>query len=239
MTETELGGAARDFPNTRWTMILTSRSDPAKTHRALEELLGIYWKPLYFYVRRKGRTIEGAKDAIQGFFVHLLERDFLGRLDPAKGRLRGYLRTAVDHYLANLHEQETAQKRGGAVKTVALDFDLAERDLATAPDAADAAYDREWAHAVMQRAMDALRREFSDGKRKGSFDMVLRFFNPDPPEYVVAAKECGMTVVQFKAFLHRARTRYRELLKEEVAHTLAAAGEAEAEIAELLKTLKT
>jgi len=236
--ETAIGGQGRDFPNTRWTLILTSRDGEAPRRKALEELLTVYWKPLYFYVRRKGHTIEGAKDIIQGFFVHLLERDFLSRLDPGKGRFRGYLKTAADNYLANLHEHNAALKRGGAVKTVALDFDLAEKDLGSAPDSADAAYDREWAAAVLQRAMDNLKAEFADGKRKGPFDLVLKFFNPEPPTYEAAAKQSGMTVVQFKAFLHRARVRYKDLLRAEVAQTLAEAGQADSEIAELLKTLQ-
>jgi RNA polymerase sigma-70 factor (ECF subfamily) len=237
--ETAIGGQAREFPPTRWTLILSSRDGDSQRTRALDELLATYWKPLYFYVRRKGQSIDGAKDAVQGLFAQLLERDFLARLDPARGRFRGFLKTAADHYLANQHEAAVALKRGGAVRTVALDFELAERDLAAAPAAAEEAFDREWAGGVMQRAMDALRREFADGTRRGPLDLALRFFNGGvAPTYEQAAKDASMSVVRFKAFLHRARTRFRELLRAEVAHTLQDAKEADAEISALLQRLR-
>ena len=236
--ETAIGGAARDFPATRWTMILASKSDAAARRAALSDLLAAYWKPLYFFVRRKGQSIEAAKDVIQGFCLHLLERDFLARLDPGRGRFRAYLRTAIDHYLVNLHESETAQKRGGNAKAMTLDFDVAERDFARCPESADAAYDREWAVGVMERSLARLRQEFAAGARKGSFDAALQYFQPgEPPSYADAAARCGMTAARFKAFLHRTRARFRAILREEVAQTVADGAEADAEIEHLIRVL--
>ena len=236
--ETAIGGEAREFPPTRWTLILSSRADPEARGRALQELLEIYWKPLYFFARRKGMQIEAAKDAVQGFCIHLLERDFLERLDPARGRFRAYLKTGFENFLRNLHESRTARKRGGGAKTVAVDFDLAERDLAHAPGEADAAFDREWALGVMERALARLRAEFESGGRRGPFDVALKFFGPaEPPTYAAASKESGMSTVRFKAFLHRARARFRQLVREQVSHTLPDAADADAEIAHLRKAL--
>lgn len=234
--ETLIGGVARDFPATRWTRILSSRAGTEARRTALSELLQAYWKPLYFHARRKGLNIEAAKDAVQGFFVNLLERDFMDRLDPERGRFRSYLRTAMDHYLVNLHENASARKRGGDRNIVSLDIDVAERDFKAGP--AEDAFDREWAAGVMKRVLARLRQEFEAGARKGSFDVALRYFQPgDPPPYAEAAAACGMGSVQFKAFLHRTRARFRELLREEVAHTVADARESDAEIEHLLKAL--
>jgi RNA polymerase sigma-70 factor (ECF subfamily) len=236
--ETVIGGAAREFPATRWTLIASSRAGTDARRAALAELLEIYWKPLYFYARRKGMDIEAAKDAVQGFFARLLERDFLERLDPGRGRFRSYLRAAFDNYSANLHESASARKRGGDVLVVPLDFEVAERDLGAAPDAAEAAYDREWALGVMERALARLRKEFEAGARRGSFDVALRFFRPgEPPSYAEAAAACGMGGVQFKAFLHRTRARFRDLLHEEVAHTVPDPADSGAEIEHLLRAL--
>jgi RNA polymerase sigma-70 factor (ECF subfamily) len=236
--ETAIGGAGREFPGTRWTMILASRDGTQERRRALAELLDVYWKPLYFYVRRKGRTIEASKDAIQGFFAHLLERDFLGRLDPARGRFRSYLRAAMDHFLANEHEAATAQKRGGDARIVPLEWDAAERQCASSPADADAAFDREWAVGVIERAIARLRREFEEGMRKGSVDVAMRHFQGgDPPPYAESAAACGMSPARFKAFLHRTRARFRELLREEVAPTLDDTRETDSEIEYLLKAL--
>lgn len=238
--ETGIGGHAREFPSTRWSLIMSSREKPESRGHALSELLTTYWKPLYFYARRKGLNIETAKDAIQGFFAHLLERDFLERLDPAKGRFRSYLRAALDNYLVNLHESRSAQKRGGGVRTVSLDFELAEADLPGTADDPVSAYDREWALGVMERALGALERELESGARRGSFEVARKFFDLGgaAPPYAQAAADCGMSVPQFKAFLHRARIRFRELVRQEVAHTVHDSGEDETELDELLKALR-
>ncbi len=253
--ETGIGGPARDFPDTSWTLIRRAREDGRARRAALEALAARYWKPLYFRARRGGLPIEEAKDAVQGFLLHLLERDdFVERLDPAKGRLRSYLKTALDRWLVNLHEHRSAQKRGGGARTVGLDFDVAEAERLGAGASADAgagpaaraaaspddAFDREWALGVMERALARLRAEFEEGRRRGPFAVALRFFSFDagePPTYAEAAAEAAMSVPQLKAFLHRARTRFRDLVREEVGRTVEDEGEIDAEIADLMRVL--
>jgi DNA-directed RNA polymerase specialized sigma24 family protein len=226
------------FPETRWTLILASRQGGEARRSALESLLGIYWRPLYVFARRKGLSTEAAEDAVQGFFLKLLEHDFPDRLDPARGRLRSYLLTGLERFLVTLHERESAQKRGGDLRLVSLDLLSAERDLPGAPDAAVAAFEREWALTTMERALTRLRQEYTDGRRQGPSEPFLRFFGPDDaPPYAEAAADAGLTVPQFKAALHRARARYRELLREEVAGTLGSEAEPDEEIAALLGAL--
>ncbi len=231
------GGGAR-FPTTSWSLILGAR-EGAETDRAvLGELFTAYWKPLYFYLRRKGLPVEAAEDAVQGLFTQLLERRFLATLDPGKGRLRSYLRASADHYLANVYEKHAAQKRGGGVRHVSLDLVLAERELVAAPEAPELAYEREWALGIMERALARLRKEYEDGRRRGSVDVVFGFFGfGKARSYAEAAAASGQTVAQFKASLHRARVRFRELLREEVAATVDADSSAEAELAELRRFL--
>ena len=226
------------FPSTRWTLILASQRSAGAERAALEHLCATYWKPIYFFLRRKGLAPEAAEDAVQGFFLHLLERDFLARLDPARGRLRSYLLRALEHYLVNLHERDAAQKRGGRYRFVPLDLVLAERELPAAPEPALQAYEREWALGLMERALGRLRREYDEGRRKGRGEAVLGFFSLEgAPSYAEAAERCGMTVPQFKAALHRARVRFREILRDEVASTVEDDAEAEREIGDLMRVL--
>ena len=237
--ETAIGGPAREFPATRWTLIAGARAGPEARRAALAELLETYWKPLYYYVRRKGAAVEPAKDAVQGFFAQLLGRDFLDRLDPSRGRFRSFLRASMDHYLANAHEKQSAQRRGGGSPVLSLDVEGAERGMSGLPAAAGEAFDRQWAAQVMERALGRLRREFDDGGRRGPLDAVLDFFRPlPPPTYVEAAARAGLSVAQLKAFLHRVRVRFRELVRDEVAQTVADPTEIEAEMGELVRALK-
>jgi len=236
--ETSMGGSERAFPQTRWTVIASSRSGAEERGRALEELLAAYWKPLYFYARRKGLSVEDSKDAIQSFFAHLLSREFLERLDPGKGRFRSYLRASLDNFLVNRHEHEAALKRGGGRRVLSLDFDAAEPAVPGA-SSPEQAFEREWALSVMERALGRLRAEFESGERKGPFELVRRFFDfaGAPPSYEDAARESGMSVPALKAFLHRARLRFRELVKDEVRETVSE-GEPEAEVDELIRALR-
>jgi len=228
------------FPTTRWTLILASQKDGAAEKVALDQLFTTYWKPIYFFLRRKGLASEAAEDAVQGFFLHLLQRDFLVRLDPARGRLRSYLLRALEHYLVNLHERDRALKRVGAYGFVPLDVVLAERELPAAPEPALQAYEREWALNLMERSLGRLRREYEEGKRKGRGETILGFFALDSaPTYAEAAAECGMSVPQFKAALHRARERFREILRDEVAATVEDDAEADREIGDLMRALSS
>ena len=226
------------FPTTRWTLILSARDGGEANRAALETLLAVYWKPVYFYLRRKGRSVEAAEDAVQGFFLHLLERDVLPRLDPARGRFRSYLLTSLQNYLVNEYERAVAVKRGGRMKIVPLDTLGGERDLPAAPDDAGRAFDLEWATGVMERALARLRQEYVDGKRKGPPDVFLSFFRPEEtPSYADAAAACGLTTAQFKAALHRARDRFRELVREEVESTVGTDDDVEAEMRALYEAL--
>ena len=236
--ETEIGGTARDFPPTRWTLIRSAAQDPEARRKAMDGILEQSWKPLYHFARRKGLSIEDAKDAIQGFATQLLQRDFLERLDPAKGTLRSYLVGSLGHYLVNRHERASAQKRGGGAPVASIDIDVAEKMLAGAPNDPAKAYEREWATGVMERAIGRLRKEFSSGDRSGPFELVEQFLGfGEAPSYSEAASTHDMSVPKLKAFLHRARTRFRDLVREEVLETVDHPDEVDLEISRLLEAL--
>jgi RNA polymerase sigma-70 factor (ECF subfamily) len=201
----------------------------------LAELLASYWKPLYVFARHRGLDRDEAEDLVQNLFADLLERDFLAGLDPSRGRLRSFLRTALVHHLANRRTAARAARRGGGV--VAMDLDDVE-PIAPGDDP-ERALDRAWARAVLDRAMAALRTEYADHARTGSFGLVEQFFGEVAPTYEDASRANGMTIPQLKSFLHRARKRYRELVREEVADTVDAGEDIDAEIGNLMRALAT
>ena len=224
------------FPETRWTRIVAARDRPELRRRVLDELVTARWQPLYVHLRRQGLPPERAQDVVQGFLVHLLERDFLTRLDPGRGRLRAYLKTALAHYLANLYAEESAQKRGGG--RAALSFDDVEAILPAAPDDPEVAFDREWALALFESALADLEAELASGARRGPVAVVRQLFRfGEAPPYETLAAEHGMTVPQLKSFVHRARARFRELLLARIADTVHTRQEAEAELGDLLRVL--
>lgn len=228
------GGA---FPSTRWTLIRSAKSSPEAKRTAISELMTTYWRPLYVYLRHKGLDPAAAQDAVQDVLILLLERDVISKVDPEKGRLRAYLKTVAANYLANAYEKATAKKRGGDAALVPLEVETAER-LVQPGSAPDRAFDEQWAAAVMDRALKRLEAEYRSGARAGPWEVVEQFFRPgEPPAYRDVADANGMSLSQLKSFLHRARTRFRELLRVEVLDTVEEGGDADAEVAELLRVL--
>ncbi|MBX7113902.1 MAG: sigma-70 family RNA polymerase sigma factor [Myxococcaceae bacterium] len=227
------------FPTTRWTLILAAGVSAQAREEALTQLMGVYWKPLYIFLRRRGLDAAAAEDAVQDVLLLVLERNALDKVRPERGRLRAYLKTVAQNYLINRHEQATAQKRGGAAKAVPIDTALAERlaDVETADP--DLAFERAWATALMGRAFARLREEYISGERQGPWEILETMFQPSAavPGYRDLAKANGLSVPALKAFVHRARLRYRELVREEVEHTVENPAEIEGEMSALLEAL--
>ncbi len=227
------------FPTTRWTLILQAKTSPEAKRRAFEELARVYWRPLYVYLRSRGLDAAAAQDATQELLVALLQRDVVDKVNPERGRLRAYLKTAAANHLVHQHEKSSAQKRGAGARVVSIDEKLAER-LPYDTASPDVAFEREWALLVMQRALDALKAEFESGARVGPFALVERFFRPgneQQPSYADAAREHQMSLPQLKAFLHRARVRFRELVREQVLDTVEDERDADAELGALVEVL--
>jgi RNA polymerase sigma-70 factor (ECF subfamily) len=226
------------FPETRWTLVLAARNDPARRRRALEELVRPRWRPLYILARKYGLAATAAEDAVQSFLARLLEGDLLQRLDPGKGKLRAYLKTAFKHHLENVREMERAAKRGGGVAHAELQE--LENLLRSPAPSAEELFDRTWASELFREALADLEREYKSGERSGPFEVLSELFGfGSTKPYAELAEIHGMSVPQLKAFVHRARLRFRKLLETRVANTLPEGANVEEELAELLKVMTT
>jgi DNA-directed RNA polymerase specialized sigma24 family protein len=161
------------FVTTHWSVVLTAgHSDTTRAQAALEQLCRNYWHPLYAYVRCAGYSREEAEDLTQEFFARLLAQNSVARADPARGRFRSFLLASLKHFLVNEWEKANAQKRGGRVQLIPLEFDTAETRCVQpiAPgDSPDRAYDRQWALALLEVVLGGLRREYREAGREDLF----------------------------------------------------------------------
>jgi len=226
--ETSLGGSRGTFENTRWTVILQARD-----RRELGAFLERYWKPCYFYIRRKGHDVEDAKDLTQSFFLDFMERDGLARVTKSKGRFRSYLLACLDHYLSNEYDRRKALKRG-AGRVLSLDFDGAEELFGRSNELTpEQAYRRQWAIELIERAMQVLKGEL--GPR---FDALREYIVAGQPGSIrEVADRLDLSESNVKVIIHRARRRYREILKDEVGRTVERKGEVDDELGELFAAL--
>jgi RNA polymerase sigma-70 factor (ECF subfamily) len=120
-----------------------------------------------------------------------------------------------------------------------VSLDHLNDDGPAAPTDALACFDREWATTVLARVLERVRTEFSSAGRNEVFG-VLKDFLPGaakPPTYEAAAQRLGIGVPAFKSEVHRLRLRFRALIREEVAATVSAPHEVEAELAHLQSVL--
>jgi RNA polymerase sigma-70 factor (ECF subfamily) len=226
------------FPPTRWTLVLAARDRPNDEgrRRALDELVAPRWKALYALARKHGLPAPEAEDAVQSFLARLIEGDLLARVDPERGRLRTFLRAAFHNHLVNLHEHAAAAKRGGARR--AVDLDDAEALVASPAPSPEALFDRAWALAIFEEALAALEQEFAAGERRGPFEILRELFRfGETAPYEELAARHGMTVPQIKAFVHRAKRRFRQLLTARAADTVENGADADGEVASLLEAL--
>jgi RNA polymerase sigma-70 factor (ECF subfamily) len=227
------------FPSTRWTAILAARSDPALRRAALENLLAPRWRPLYVLARKHGLEPPAADDAVQSFLVRLLESengDIVARLEPERGSLRAYLKTAFRNHLTNLAQHARAAKRGGG--RAHQDVEDLEALLASPDCAPDELYEKAWAVVVFEESLAALETEFTAGVRRGPFEVLRELFAyGSTVPYSELAPRHGMTVAQLKSFVHRAKARFRELLRERVAATIGDDKDLDAEIRHLMEAM--
>lgn len=232
------------FPTTRWSLVIQAGDPDAPLAReSLAELCGAYWYPLYAYIRRRGHDPEQARDLTQDFFARALEKGLLAEADPTRGRFRSFLRTVCAHFLANRRDWDQARKRGGGRATVSIDAIDAEgrysRELADGLTP-DRIFDRSWALTLLGRVLDRLGREYDEAGKAATFAALRGVLSEDPeaPSYAAIAAGLGSTEGAARVAAHRLRRRYGELLRQEIAATLAEPAEVDDEIRDLFAALE-
>lgn len=227
------------FTTTHWSSVLhAGGNDSPSARAALERLCAAYWYPLYAHVRRRGCGPDDAADLTQEFFAVLLRRNSLANVGPEKGRFRTFLLTSLDYFLHDQSARDRAAKRGGGVALIQLDALDAEQRFALEPathETPDKAFDRRWAAALLEQAFARLEIEQTQTGKTELFAQLKPFLarEIEPGEYDVLAGELGMASNTIAKTVQRLRLRARELLLDEAAQTVAAAGDVEKELREL------
>lgn len=220
-------------------MIAAGHRQTPESDTALTSLCEIYWYPLYAYVRRQGHQAAEAQDLTQAFFARVLEKDYLQAADRERGRFRTFLLTALKRFLQNERKRATAQKRGGGRPTLSIDFDSGEerfqRELSD-DWTPERIYERRWALALLDHVLDRLEHDYTANGKEQLFKHLQAFITPTStePSYEELVAELGMTKGSIKVAVHRLRQRYRDLLRAEIANTVASEDDVDEELDHLL-----
>jgi RNA polymerase sigma-70 factor (ECF subfamily) len=248
MIRAEAGSSATTRPQatfntTHWSVVLAAaRSDSTRARDALAKLCQTYWYPLYCYVRRRGYLAPDAQDLTQAFFAKLLAGESLATATPELGKFRSFILTAMKNFLTNEWRQGMAQKRGGGVQILSLDWAAAEErfDLEPATHSSpDKLFEKQWALTVLGDVLNKLEQEYqSEGKAElfAALKKTLLGVRESQP-YAELATELGMSESAVKVSVHRLRKQYRKLIRDEIANTLDDPKEVDEEMRYLFQVL--
>ena len=231
------------FATTHWSVVLTAGQSRAPgAAEALEKLCRAYWRPLYAYVRRRSYNPHDAQDLTQEFFSRFLEKNYLKSVARERGKFRSFLLASMNHFLANEWDKAKAHKRGGRVQFISIEW-TAEDPLHRLDVSTDISpekiYERQWALTLLDLVLNCLRDEFAAAGKSDFFERLKLYLTGDKGAmtYLELAAELQTTVGAIKTAVHRMRRRYRELLHDEVAQTVASEREVEEELRALLAAL--
>ena len=217
------------FVPTRWTLVLRARGESAAARAALSELCEAYYAPVLAFIRSAGHDADTARDLAQEFFARLLGGNRLDSVDPNRGRFRSFLLGAVKHFLADQHDRAVAAKRGAGQPPVSIQAGAAGHTSTEVqiPDPAgpppDTLFDRHWAQTLVERAINQLAAEFKEGSKTEQFQTLKPWLlgEVESLSQAEAARTLGLTEGAIKVAIHRLRRRFRELVKAEIAQTVA------------------
>jgi len=218
--------AGGSFPLTRWSVVAAARSDDAvERARALDRLCDAYWKPVYKYIRLKySKPPDEAQDLTQGFFAEVLERDLLSRFDPAKSRLRTYMRLCADSFVLNEIKHAGRQKRGGDAVHLALDYSAAENELdkqtidpatIASPEKFEEFFEKEWIRSLFSSAVEDLRQLCNTREKEAAFALFESYdLAGNNVSYSQLAEARGISVSDVTNQLAWARREFRRFAQD-------------------------
>jgi len=233
------------FLTTRWTQVLAAQGASTQASAALSDLCAAYYRPVHTYVARTAHDLGDARDLTHDFFARLLARPALAGAEREKGRFRGYLLGAVKHYLAETRGRLHAAKRGSQHEHVPLvsstetshgvEFNDPNAELA------DALFDRQWGHAVLEHALSRLAAEHEQQGKADQFQLLKRWLTGGAGggDQTAAAAQLGLSEGAVKVAIHRLRKRFRDSVKAEIAQTVSSDQEARDEMRYLIEVVST
>jgi len=232
------------FDTTHWSIVLCARDGSSQARTALEALCRTYRPPVLAYIRRRGYSAETAEDLAQTFFGHFIEQAYHANADPARGRFRAFLLTALKRFLIDADIQAHALKRGGGFQFKSFDQGTTGgnslENLADT-ETPERAFERSWAVTLLEAAMSRLREEAMNAGKQQLFERLSQFLTerPDEADYTRVAAALNLRRNTLAVAVHRLRHRLRELIRDELAQTTIDRADLESEIRDMRATLGT
>lgn len=231
------------FRTTHWSLVVSALNhDSSVSDEALDRLCRLYWYPVFHFVRKKGHREHDAQDLTQAFFAQLLEKNWLKRVDPSRGRFRSFLLMILKRFMASEWKKARAQKRAGNLQWLSLSLQTAETRYTHEPadsKTPEQSFEKQWAMTLLDSVMQALRHQHAGEDKQDLFEALKPCLlgSRESQPYQKIASEFGISESAVKVAVFRLRKQYRNLLREEISHTVASAEDVESELRHLIRVL--
>lgn len=228
------------FPATPWSALLQDDGDGSPAREAWEKLALAYWKPLYVFVRRKGLDHDTAADAIQGFFAHLLSREFLRKIERGNGLFRSFLLTSLQNWRTDQHRAAAAQKRGRSAPVIPWhEIEEVTSARSGSDESPEDAFDRRWARTLYDNALEKLHERLRNRGREAHYLKLRGLLTGEGAEpYAILAAELGTTEGAVQQAALELRREFGAVLRQEISLTVTDQSQVDDEIRYLLGLLR-
>jgi DNA-directed RNA polymerase specialized sigma24 family protein len=232
------------FKTTQWTVILNAGTD-GSSFDALSQLCNNYYSALRTYLYHCGYNRHEAEELLHYFFVYFLNKKVYEDAKPERGRFRCFILAVLKHFLAYEYRRQSSVKGGYGQEKVPLDEVMG---ISADPPkecidslSPDLAFDRKWAWATVQIALEELRRECeASGKDILFQSLKLRLMDDSDTAlaYATLATTLGKTEKAIRNDASRLRQRFHRLLYLTVKRTLLPDVSVEDEMDHLMNVLR-
>ncbi|MCC8180696.1 MAG: hypothetical protein LIP23_07290 [Planctomycetes bacterium] len=247
MEASEAESGVSHFRTTAWSVVLGAQDAEggrADREKCLSYLCRHYWKPVYYYIRRRGLSHEDAIDMTQDYFAAFLEKDFVAVADRERGRFRTFVLVTANRFLSKSLARRA--KKDNALSLSFMMNDNEDRELfipelATGETAEDD-FNRRWALSILEGTLERMGQECKDGRRRLYYQAFRRYIETSsdmqPPTYREIGEEIGVSETDVTNFLHRGRNIFHKLLRSEIRELVSTDAEVDIEIEALKQYLR-
>ena len=188
-----------------------SHTTDSSTLSEASKLYRRHWPVLCAFARARGCEDHDAEDAVQELFAKLVAQ---GQHERAAaivdhGEQAAFLFARLRTHLIKRWQHRTRQRRGGGAVCFSLSDENGENiDVADAQPSPDGALDRDWARAVIERALHACSAELHSQGRGAVWDCLEE-------NIVKGCRAARPLSGALRTALHRAKRRLRVLILAE------------------------
>ncbi len=201
--DTGIGGPYQGFPVTHRSIVAEAASDDSERRTlAYEAIIGSYWKTAYKYIPTS------------------MEKQFFASYNPVRAGFRTFLRTCIDHFVANEKKAGDRLKRGGRAIHLALDFEGAENELKKVEVIEELSLDdyfrHEWVRSLFSIAVEQLKSECEQNGKSVHFELFnlydLEECTGEKLSYADLAERFQIPVTAATNYLAFARREFRRIV---------------------------